>query len=428
MLSFSEIHPFTTSLGSHLFVVDGSRVYDMDEEIAKSIEVQSENSILENLGLSTDLKYIDKAPLSPPDLYSISLNIAQACNMSCSYCYADTGKFKGRARMMQEEVAFATVDRLFEESTEGASLVLGYMGGEPLLDKDLIHKTTKYAAKKAEKTSKKIRFSLTTNGTLIEPQDAELFSTYPFTVSISVDGNQKQNDAHRKMNNNTSSYESLSKGLDILNRYGRPKHLSARATVSPKTGKLLPILEHLISVGFDDVGFSAIVTSPIPSLAFSEEDFNDFLQYMIECGQKTYEQILEGKKYPFSNFETALYQIHRGTHRPYPCGAGAGYLSANAEGKLFACHRLIDDQKYEMGNVKSGSSISSRSSHLRENHVDNIEGCKVCWARYLCGGGCYHEVSNRGRVACDYIRGWLNFCLQSYSKLSHFKPDYFLKK
>jgi uncharacterized protein len=212
---------------------------------------------------------------------------------------------------------------------------------------------------------------------------------------------------------------------DRLNQYGRPHHLSARVTVTPKTGELLPILDHIINLGFDEVGFAAVLVSPIPSLSFSAPDFPIFLDRMIACGEKALNEISAGRFYPFGNFEMALQQIHRGTHRPYPCGAGAAYLSANAEGDLFACHRLVDDQKYAMGNIWNGPDLKKRSAHLAGNHVDLMEPCNSCWARYLCGGGCYHEVYKRGRIGCDYIRGWLEFCLKAYVVLSSLRPGYF---
>jgi uncharacterized protein len=167
-------------------------------------------------------------------------------------------------------------------------------------------------------------------------------------------------------------------------------------TVSPKTGELLPILDHILSLGFDEVGFAAVLVSPNPELTFSPNDFPLFLERMIACGKKVFQEIVAGRSYPFGNFETALQQIHRGSHRPYPCGAGAAYLSANTEGKLFAYHRLIDDPKYVMGSVQGGSNVEARTAHLAVSHVDLMEPCRSCWARYLCGGGCYHEVSRRG--------------------------------
>ncbi|MBD2531102.1 radical SAM protein [Nostoc flagelliforme FACHB-838] len=419
----TELRLFKSVIGSHLFVVDGSRIYDLAPEVANRLE-QSWSEV-DSFPLDSFSQYIDGQPLTPPPLASISLNVAQACNMSCSYCYADTGKFGGHARLMSLDVAKATVDRLIAESDPTVGLVIGYMGGEPLLNRRVVHETTRYAAQAAQAANRQMRFSITTNGTLLQKEDAELFAEFPFTVAISVDGNREQNDAIRAMNNGSSSYECLQKGLALLNRYGKPRHLAARITVTPKTGELLPILDHVISLGFDEVGFAVVLVSPDPSLAFALEDFTLLLQQAIACGQKALQQIKAGSSYPFSNFEIALQEIHRGSHRPYPCGAGAAYLSTNAEGKLFACHRLIDDPQFAMGSIWEGSDMQARANHLTRNHVDYIEPCKGCWARYLCGGGCYHEVSRRGRIGCDYIRGWLDFCLSAYVELSTIRPEYF---
>jgi uncharacterized protein len=328
--------------------------------------------------------------------------------------------------MMSLEVAKASVDRLIAESNPNVGVVVGYMGGEPLLNRGVVHETTKYAAKAAQKAGRRIRFSLTTNGTMLLPEDAELFAEFPFTLAVSIDGNQQQHDAIRRMNDGSSSYEQLLAGVNILNRYGRPQHLAARVTVTPKTGELLPILDHILSLGFDEVGFATVLVSPDPNLTFSTADFPVFLERMIACGEKAVQEIVAGRPYPFSNLETALQEIHRGSHRPYPCGAGAAYLSANAEGKLFACHRLIDDPQFAMGSVQGGSDPIARSAHLAQSHVDLMEPCNKCWARYLCGGGCYHEVSRRGRIGCDYIRGWLEFCLRAYVEVSSVYPDYFV--
>lgn len=419
----TELHLFDSAIGSHLFVVDGSRIYDLPPEVANRLEQSW--SALDLFPVDSFPRYIDGQPLTPPPLASISLNVAQACNMSCSYCYADTGKFGGHARLMSLEVAKATVDRLITESDPSVGLVVGYMGGEPLLNRSVVHETTRYAVQAAQAANRQIRFAMTTNGTLLQPEDAELFAEFPFTVAISIDGNREQHDAIRRMNNGSSSYDRLHRGLALLDRHGRPQYLSARVTVTPKTGELLPILDHVISLGFDEVGFAVVLVSPDPSLAFAPADFTRLLQQAIACGEKAVQEIKAGRSYPFGNLETALQEIHRGSHRPYPCGAGAAYLSANAEGDLFACHRLIDDPQFAMGSVKEGSDLQARATHLAHNHVDSMEPCKQCWAKYLCGGGCYHEVSRRGRIGCDYIRGWLDFCLSTYVELSAIHPAYF---
>ena len=118
--------------------------------------------------------------------------------------------------------------------------------------------------------------------------------------------------------------------------------------------------------------------------------------------------------------------IHRGSHRPYPCGAGAAYLSANADGALFACHRLVDDQSFAMGSAAEGSDVAARARHLARRHVDQQEPCRTCWARYLCSGGCHQETAARTDASCDAIREWLEFCLDAYCVVSSERLDWFL--
>jgi len=345
--------------------------------------------------------------------------------MGCHYCYADAGRFGGKPRMMSAGVAEAAVDALVRESDPGAAVVVGFMGGEPLLNRAVVHHATRYAARAAIAAGRRVGFSITTNGTLLTSADAALFAEFPFSVQVSVDGPREQNDAARPLNDGGSSYDRLCAGLRFLTAGRRPRLLAARVTVTPRTGDLLESLDHLLSLGFDEVGFAPVLVSPSPAHAFNAEHYGAFLTQMVSCGEAALARMKEGVRAGFSNLETALREIHRGTHRPYPCGAGAAYLSANADGRLFACHRLVDDARYAMGDVQRGSDVEARAAHLERSHVDRMQPCAGCWARYLCGGGCYHEVSRRGRLGCDYIRGWLDFCLRAYAELSAARPEYF---
>ena len=420
---------FRSAAGAHIFLADGSRIYDLDAGTMDALDAAGPDAVqglLRSFGIEDDSpRFIDDSAPPLPSLHALSLTVAQACNMGCGYCYADEGRFGGAARLMSLATAIAGVDRLIAELRPGSDVVLGFMGGEPLLNREVVHAATRYAEEAALSAGRRIRFSLTTNGTLITPEDAALFANHRFSVAVSIDGDRAGNDRQRPMHDGSGSYDRIVNGLETLNRYGRPHHLSARVTVTPKTGALAPALDHIIKLGFDSVGFAAVLTSPDPALAFEAADFDRFLEEMIACGRIALARLMAGENYPFSNFETALNEIHRGTHRPYPCGAGAAYLSANAEGGLYACHRLVDDPAFAMGNLKSGSDKARRASHLKRSHVDLMSPCSGCWARYLCGGGCYHEVAKRGRIGCDYIRGWLAFCLKSYAELSAARPEYF---
>ncbi|MEV6974046.1 radical SAM protein [Kitasatospora sp. NPDC093806] len=428
-----EVKVFRSAHGAHLFVADGSRVYDLpDERTAARLErwAAAPDGSRADLARELDLPLwgaprIDGTPAEPPPLSSLSLNVMQACNLSCGHCYADEGRFGGSARAMPRATAFAAVDRLLAEAAPGAAVVVGFMGGEPLLARDLVHEVVGYAERAGAAAGHPVRFALTTNLTTVRPRDARLFAEHPFTVTVSLDGDRAGHDALRRAPGGGSAYDRLRAGLEVLERHGRPRHLGARVSVTPHTGRLLDVLEHGIDLGFDEVGFAAVVSAPDPGYELTPATFTGFLDRMVECGEKALRELSAGRRYPFGNLRTALYELHRGTHRPYPCGAGAGYLSASADGGLYACHRLVDDPAFAMGSLAAGSDRAARERHLARRHVDRAEPCRSCWARYLCGGGCYHEVSRRGRPGCDYVRGWLAFCLRAYVELCEAAPGFF---
>jgi uncharacterized protein len=425
----AELRLFKSKIGHHVFVADGSRVYDLLPEEAvllqsaigssKQLIPAKINALLERLGINTpaNRRRITLDPIEPPQVTGISLIVAQACNMGCHYCYADEGRFGGRARLMPIDVARASVDRLFSEADSGSRLVLGFMGGEPLLARSVVHETARYAFATSRRLERDIGFSITTNATLLNEDDARLFRELPFTVTVSMDGTANVQREQRPMHNGGDSYQAILRALQIMERVGRPRQLAARATVTARSGRLLPLLDHMIDLGFDDVGFSTVLVSPNPSLSFAAADFDRHLVHMIECGEKAVTTLKAGRTYPFGNLLAALHEIHRGTHRPLPCGAGASYLSVNAEGRFYACHRLIDDPEFAMGDIGVGPDAQARGAHLNRSHVDLMDPCRECWARYLCGGGCHHEVKARGRIGCDFIRGWLRFCLKAYAEL-----------
>ena len=416
-------HAFKSVDGHHLLAVDGSRIYDIDARTHAALDAGDDSALAE---LSCGPAYVDEQPLEPPPLRSLSLNVAQGCNMSCSYCYADEGRFGGHARLMKAKLAEQAIDRLLQDIPPGEDAVVGYMGGEPFLNRDLIHHVTRYATDAATACGVRVRFSVTTNATLLTDADIDLLTTFPFTVAVSIDGDRRNNDRERRLHSGGSAYQHAIGGLQKLTATGRrPRHLSIRATVTPRMRELPSMLDAMLDLGVDEAGFSPVLVAPNPADQFTQDDFAWFLDEMIQCGERCRDSILAYRRYPFSNFETAMHEIARGSHRPYACGAAAGYASVSAEGRLFACHRTVDDPDFLIGNLNDGPDDQARRKFLAERHVLAQEPCSSCWARFLCGGGCHHEVVARGRPGCDYIRGWLDFCLRSYCELSSRRPEYF---
>jgi uncharacterized protein len=189
-------------------------------------------------------------------------------------------------------------------------------------------------------------------------------------------------------------------------------------TVTPHNLNLPQMLDAFIADGFHSVGFSPMLAAPDNRAEMQRDHLEVMLGQMIAGGERCERETRAGHRYPFANLLNAIKEIGRGTHRPYPCGAGAGYLGVSADGELAACHRFVGDDHGAMGDLATGVDGAARRRWLSDRHVHTQAPCKNCWARYLCGGGCHHEVLARGRPACDYIRGWLQYCLGAYLRLS----------
>jgi uncharacterized protein len=428
----AQLVRFSSASGHHLFVVAGSRIFDVDEQTAAGVDHALRLDDESQLPAAVDSllwRGSDKPQQLPhaPPITALSLNLMQACNMGCGYCYAEQGSFGGAKRAMSADVARSSIDRLMEWAPLRAPVVIAFMGGEPFLARALLHETTRYAWAAAQRSGRSLAFALTTNATMIEDDDAVLLAQYPFSVTVSIDGPPAIQDRQRPMINGKPSSARLRDGLArLLAR--RPRELTARMSATAETGPLLPILDYVLSLGFDSAGFAPIIAAPHPATELSGSALARYTNEMIGCGRHALSEWIAGRSYRFSNLEAAMSELHRGSARAHPCGAGAGYLSIDAAGEAFACHRLVGSDAFRYGSVKSGIDDGKRLAHLRDRAVDTQEPCRSCWARYLCGGGCYHEVSLRGRTACDHVRAWLAFCLEAYAELSEARPELFGSK
>lgn len=414
-------HAVSTALGEHVFLPDGSRLFDADAALAArfatAIDAGAVEPLLDALGVG-GVPYIDDAPLDAPPVHALSLAIAQKCNLGCTYCYAQQGQFGGEAQNMERAVAERAVDLLVGGAAPGARLNLAFLGGEPLANRPLLQETARRARRLADARGVRLGFSITTNGTLLGEEDADFFEELGFAVTISLDGPRRVHDALRPFASGKGSFDRIMRNVAPLLAKQRRMQVSARVTVTPQNLALRETLDTFADAGFYSVGFSPLLRSPSGAEELLREDFERVLAAMVECGLELERRAARGERYPFANLENALREIERGTHRPYPCGAGAGYLGVSAQGELAACHRFVGDADGAMGSLAEGIDAARRTAWLADRHVHRQEPCSSCWARYLCGGGCHHEVIARGRPACDYIRGWLHYCLGAYLRLS----------
>ena len=275
----------------HLFVVDGSQMFDLpsglraDFERARATGDEAVRAMLRGLGLDAPPR-VDDTPLAAPPLHALSLAVAQSCNLGCTYCYAEGGQFGGAATNMTSEVAERAVDRLIDGAPEGAKLALAFLGGEPLINRAVIRTATEHAIERARRRGLEIGFAITTNGTLITPADAELFERHGFAVTVSLDGGRAAHNAQRPFKGGRGSFDAvLTRVAPLLGAHTRMQ-VSARVTVTPANLDLAATLDLLIGLGFHSVGFAPMLSSPTGKGEMQPEDLEAMLAQMIDCGAR----------------------------------------------------------------------------------------------------------------------------------------------
>jgi uncharacterized protein len=400
-------------------VVHGSQVFEIEPELFAALEGGDARAEQQLRHSADGFAAPPNAALELRPPAAVSLNIAQSCNLACSYCYADEGRFGGKPAFMPFEVAQAAIDRILT-GARGRRVTIGFIGGEPFLNRPVLHESGAYAARRGRELGTTVEFSVTTNATLLAAEDLDLLRRHAFAVSVSLDGSAEMNDRERRsLDGSSAAAVALARLQPLLSSPGRAR-IAARATIARRDLRVAERVAALAASGFADIGVSPLRTSPLAERVLRSKDWPVYLSEMIRAAEAEWRRLERGAQWRFSNLAAAVRQIHAGAARTLPCGAGDNYVSVDAHGEYFACHRTVGDDRFHFG---AQPDDARRREFLAARQVDLQEPCRTCWARYLCGGGCHAEVVSSGRAGCDFIRGWLDYCLGFYDRVSCARPD-----
>jgi uncharacterized protein len=413
-------HRFRSRGGEHLLVVPYSRIFDLAPNDARLFDDPDRD--LDQLLRGFSKPETGEAPLEDvvtPSPQAVSLNVSASCNLSCGYCYAARGAFDGaQPNPMPWETARAAIDALLRGADPVHPITVGFLGGEPFANRALIHQSVAHAATEASARGLDVRFSVTTNGTLLTAEDLALLRAHPFAVTVSIDGGSDVQDRQRPHAGRAGrgSFAALERAITpLLADPGRAR-ICARATVTRRHLELTRYFVDIVALGFSDVGFSPLRVDKGGGEALRDADWPLYLDALTTIAGDELARARRGQPIRLANLAVALKQIARGASSPYPCGAGGGYFSVASDGRWYACHRAIGKPAFEMGD-SHGLDEARRRTFLLARHVHAQDACRVCWARYLCSGACHHEADARSDSACGFIRGWLDFCLTAYCEL-----------
>jgi uncharacterized protein len=323
---------------------------------------------------------IPAAAPSPGSVATLALHVSGRCNLRCDYCYL--GRSEGG--LMSEDVALRALDLLLDESLGAPRLSVVFFGGEPLLNLGLIERVAREARGRAEAEGRTVSFHVTTNGTLLTPQAAERLSAVGAAVLVSVDGDRAGHDAHRRFEDGRGSYDAIAGNLARL-----PAGISvaARATVTESSPALPVVVRHLAGLGFTTVYLAPVSGSDLRP-AFAARLCGEY--EALAAGELR--RVSAGGRPLVGNLAESVAALERGAPRRLPCGAGARYLGVAADGTLALCHRFAGDSAFSVGDVAGGFDRAAASATLADLSSRTAE-CVRCWARWLCGGPCHHDVA-----------------------------------
>ena len=377
-------------------------------------------------------------PLAPFPLTTMVLNVTNQCNLSCTYCY-EYGEDKivdtenGRQpKFMSEETARQSVDFMLRESGANKVAHVTFFGGETLLNFPVLVKTVAYARRRGAELGKDVDFSLTTNATLLRPEVIEFLAEERIGVTISIDGPREMQDKFRVFHNGAGSYDVVAPKIKALLTRHRSRPIGARVTLTSATLDVKRIFRHLTEeLGFWEVGFAPVTTSPVRGHAISDSGYDRMLGQFRDLADEFLEASVANRHHGFSNVKETLEELHKGVSKAYPCGAGHGLLGVATDGHVALCHRFAGSETHGVGTVRDGIDRRAQQAFLEKHHIANKTDCRTCWARPLCSGGCYHEAHTRyGDTGaanlhyCEWIRGWTDVCLRVYGELSVRNPAF----
>lgn len=460
-----EFHAFEARGRRFLYLVPAGAIFELDafaqavidrlttcesshDELAESLAsrglaAQDAHELLNELYQSRvivagDLRPepLQDAPAEFP-LQTLVLNLTNQCNLSCQYCYefgADrVATPDGKPKFMDVETAQASVDFLLAQSAGRRAVHITFFGGETLMNFPLLKKVVVYASERAAAQGRSIDFSLTTNATLLTPAIIEFLSENRIGVTVSMDGPADLHDRLRVFANGRGSYDIVEPRVRALIQNHRTRPITARVTLTSGVADVVRIFRHLKNdLGFHEVGFAPVTTSPNRLYAISDRGMDQVLAQFHLLADEYLEYALRGEMHGFSNVSDTLSELYQGVNKSHPCGAALGLVGVGPSGDIAPCHRFVDSDTHALGHITTGIDRQKQKDFLQRGHINSKYDCHTCWARPLCAGGCHHEAYVRyGDTGhpnlhyCDWIRDWTDTCLRIYGAISAHKPEFF---
>ncbi len=389
------------------------------------IESITEEEILECI---TDIKELKAAgQLYTPDVFkemagtfkersgnvikALCLHVAHTCNLNCSYCFASQGKYSGSRALMSFEVGKRALDFLIENSEGRTNLEVDFFGGEPLMNWDVVKQLVQYARSIEKQYHKNFRFTLTTNGMLIDDDVIDFANREMSNVVLSLDGRKEIHDRLRVDYAGNGSYDTIVPKFLKMVEARNGKNYYMRGTFTHANPDFTKDVFHMADLGFTELSMEPVVTSPDDPAALTPEDIEIVKEQYEILALEMLKRQKEGKPITFYHYMLDLANGPCIYKRISGCGSGTEYMAVTPHGDLYPCHQFVGEESFKLGDIWNGVTNNELRDDFKNCNAYSRPECQDCWAKLFCSGGCaanaYHASGSiRGiyEAGCELFK------------------------
>ncbi|MBR2284484.1 MAG: thioether cross-link-forming SCIFF peptide maturase [Ruminococcus sp.] len=350
-------------------------------------------------------KYAKWSVASP--VKAMCLNIAHDCQLRCRYCFASTGDFGKGRKLMSFETGKHAIDFLLENSGDRPNLEVDFFGGEPLMNWETVKRIVDYARSREEEYGKKFRFTITTNGLLLNDEKIDYINREMSNVVLSVDGRKEVNDYMRVLPGADGCYDIIVPKYKKLVDSRGEKEYYVRGTFTNKNLDFSEDVFALYEAGFDQISIEPVVGEG-EEYALTEKDLPAVFKEYEKLAKRILDNEKEGRKFNFFHFMIDLDQGPCAIKRLRGCGCGNDYVAITPDGDIYPCHQFVGIDEYKMGNIDEGTFDQEMKKDFANAHIYSKPDCRRCWAKFYCSGGCnannyeyMGDIRKAHKISCE---------------------------
>ena len=339
---------------------------------------------------------IDAFKNREPVVKAMCLHIAHDCNLKCKYCFASQGDFGGAKSIMSFEVGKKALEYLVDNSGSRKNLEVDFFGGEPLMNFEVVKQLVEYGNELAKEKGKNFRFTITTNGVLLDDEIIDYVNEHMHNVVLSLDGRKSINDDMRPTLNDKGSYDIIVPKFQKLIEKRKDKYYYVRGTFTRDNMDFSKDVLHFKDLGFDLTSVEPVVGDESNPYALREEDLPKILDEYEKLAIEYSKMRVNNEPFRFFHFMVDLSQGPCVIKRMTGCGAGNEYLAITPEGDIYPCHQFVGQEEFKMGNVMADKVELPKEMQetFKEAHIYAKDECSKCWAKFYCSGGCHANAFN----------------------------------